>query len=134
MDRIEIDPEKPLSAGNVVELHFHSVGLLWLTAAQIAAIDSRLKNETHWQIRSWSIPDKNTVIFTVKVLKSNPVIVTVAVIAAAISAVGIIAWLTLSKAYQIIESPGGQVAAAGIGSLGIAAAIIAIIGIFGKSK
>jgi len=134
MQRIEIDPEKPLSAGDLVELHFHSVGLLWLTAAQIGAIDRRLANETHWQIRSWEIPDKNTVVFTVKVLKSNPVIVTVAIIAAAISAVGIIAWLTLSKAYQIIESPGGQVAAAGIGSLGIAAAIITLLGIFSKSK
>jgi fucose 4-O-acetylase-like acetyltransferase len=120
--KVEIDINQPLNPGDIVELHFKTIGMTWIQAAQIAAIEWFFKiSKKPFEILSWEItPEKTSVIFTFKVLRSNPVIITVAVIAAAICAVGVVAWLTLDKAYQIIESPGSTVAFGSLGLIGIA--------------
>ena len=126
MQKIEIDKNKILSPGDIIELHFTSVGLAWITAAQIALIDYTLSNRKDFDILDWQLPEPAKIIFKVKVLKTNPVVVTAAVIAAAIIAAGVVAWLTLDKVYQIIESPAGKVTVAGIGIGTIALAFLVI--------
>ena len=124
--RTEISQDKVLSPGDLVDLHFQTYGMAWLTAAQIAAIENRFARQTHWKIISHSLPLNNRVIFRVQVLKVNPVFITVGVIAAAIMGVGFIAWLTLDKAFQIIDTPAGKIGFAGMGAAGIAAAFAVI--------
>ena len=130
--REEIDINKTLSPGDMIELHFNSVGLTWVRAAQIAAIEYQLANEEHWEIIRSNLIGHKSVIFTVRVKSINPVIVTAAVIAAAIMGVGFVAWLTLDKVYQIVESPGGEIATVGLGALGIAAVIFVLLTVIGK--
>jgi len=130
--REEIDINKSLVPGDIIELHFRSVGMAWLRAAQIAVIEYQLSKEDHWEIIRSNLLDHKRVIFTVRIKKVNPVIVTAAVISAAIMGVGFVAWLTLDKVYQIVDSPGGQIASIGLGSLGIVAAIVLVLALLGK--
>lgn len=123
MEKIEIDKNKPLEPGDVIELHFSTLGMIWIKATQIALIDYRLAGRKDFRILSWSLLGANTVIFTVRIEKTNPVIVTAAVIGAAIIGAGIVAWLTLDKVLQITESPTGKVLAGGA----IVAAVLALL-------
>ncbi len=123
MEKIEIDKNKPLNPGDVIELHFSSVGMVMLKATQIAMIDYRLAGRKDFRILSWSTPGTNTVIFTVRINKTNPIIVTAAVIGGLIIGAGVVAWLTLDKVLQITESPTGKVLAGGA----IVAAIVALL-------
>jgi len=123
MEKVEIDKNKPLNPGDVIELHFSTLGMVWLKAAQIALIDNRLSAREDFTILSWSTPGITNVIFTVRVNKTNPVVVTAAVIGAAIIGAGVVAWLMLDKVYQITESPTGKVMAGGA----IVAAIMALL-------
>jgi len=132
MEKIEIDINKPLNPGDVIELHFIITGMFWITAAQIALIEYRLEKRKDFRIISHSLPSGNNVIFTVKVLKTNPVVVTAAVIGAVIIGAGVVAWLTLDKIYQIVESPAGKVAIGGTALFIPALAIIAILIFFRK--
>lgn len=124
--KTEIAKDKPLNPGDIVELHFTSISMVWIQAAQIAIIET-LINRRHkeFTILSDWIPEKNKVVFKVRVNETNPVIVTALVIAGAISAVGIIAWLNLDKVYQIISSAAG--ATISIGVVVIAAVLLLII-------
>ena len=123
MEKIEIDKNKPLNPGDVIELHFSSVGMVMLKATQIAMIDYRLAGRKDFRILSWSTPGTNTVIFTVRINKTNPIIVTAAVIGGLIIGAGVVAWLTLDKVLQITESPTGKVLAGGA----IVAAVLALL-------
>lgn len=122
MERIEIDKNKPLKPGDRIEMYFRSTSMVWIKAAQIALIDYRLAGRHDFRILSWSLDGPNTVIFTVQVKKTNPVVVTAAVIGAAIIGAGVVAWLTLDKVLQIIESPTSKVMAGG-------AVVAAIVGL-----
>jgi len=123
MEKIEIDKNKPLKPGDIIEMYFRSTSMVWIKATQIALIDYRLAGRKDFTILSWSLDGPNTVIFTVQVKKTNPVIVTAAVIGAAIIGAGVVAWLTLDKVLQITESPTGKVLAGGA----IVAAILALL-------
>lgn len=123
MEKIEIDINKPLSPGDVIEMHFKTTGMFWLTATQIALIEYRLADRKDFWIINHELPATNEVIFTIRILKTNPVIVTAAVIGAVIIGAGVVAWLTLGKVYQIIESPTGKVLAGGA----IVAAVLALL-------
>lgn len=127
MEKIEIDINKPLNPGDVIEMHFKTTGMVWITAAQIALIEYRLEKRKDFQIISHSLPAGNRVIFTVEVLKTNPVVVTAAVIAAAIIGAGVVAWLILDKVYQIIEAPAGKALIGGTALFLPALAVIAIL-------
>lgn len=131
MEKIEIDKNKPLVPGDRIELHFLTTGMVWLTAAQIALIESRLEKRKDFRILSHSLPANNRVIFTAQILKTNPVIVTASIIGGLIIGAGVVAWLTLDKVYQIIESPTGK---AVVGSTAIGFAAIAIMALIGISK
>lgn len=127
MEKTEIDINKQLNPGDVIEIHFKTTGMVWMTAAQIALIEHRLEKRKDFRIMSHSLPAGNEVFFTVQVLKTNPVIVTAAVIGAAIIGAGVVAWLTLDKVYQIIETPAGKTAIGGTVLFLPALAIIAVV-------
>lgn len=127
MEKIEIDINKPLSPGDIIEMHFKTTGMVWMTAAQIALIEYRLEKRKDFRILSHSLPAGNEVFFTIQVLKTNPVIVTAAVIGAAIIGAGVVAWLTLDKVYQIIEAPAGKALVGGTALFIPALAVIAIL-------
>ena len=127
MEKIDIDKNKPLEPGDIIEMHFKTIGMVWVTATQIALIEWRVEGRKDFCILSHSLPVGNKVIFTIKVLKTNPVILTAAVIGAIIIGAGVVAWLTLDKIYQIMESPAGKVAVAGTTVSFAALAVLAIL-------
>lgn len=123
MEKIEIDKNKPLDPGDIIEMHFKTTGMFWITATQLALLEWRLADREDFRIISHSLPAGNEVVFTIRILKTNPVIVTAAVIGALIIGAGIVAWLMLDKVYQITESPTGKVLAGGA----IVAAVLALL-------
>ncbi len=127
MEKIEIDINKPLDPGDVIEMQFKTTGMVWLTAAQIALIEYRLEKRKDFRILRHSLPANNRVNFTIEVLQTNPVLVTAAVIGAVIIGAGVVAWLTLDKVYQIIEAPAGKALVGGTALFLPALAVIAII-------
>lgn len=134
IQKIEIAPEKPLLPGDLIEIHFKTYGGTFLKSAQIALIDKRLENQPGFRILSWSIPDPHSLVFEIRILKTNPVPIAVIVIAGLIISIGIISWLVLDKSYQIIESPSGKIAAGGVGLLAIVAAIIIVVSLFSVKR
>jgi len=134
MEKVEIDRHKELLPGDRVELHFTSLSMVWITAAQISIIDYKLSTRKDFRILSWQTPANNQVVFTVEVLKTNPLLVTAAIIGGLIIGAGILAWLTLDKVYQIMEAPVGKVAVAGLGTMSIAAGVAIIMALLSKGK
>lgn len=145
MQRIEIDKNKKLNPGDVVELEFKTLGDVWFPAAQIAMIEAALANRTDWEIISNTLVVAGRITFTVLIKKYEPegswlqpagtelqsslvfttIAVTAATIGASICAVGLVTWLVLDKVYQIVEE--SEVAAVGIGAAGIALLIYVLI-------
>jgi len=105
MERVAIDIDEPLQPGDLIELHFRTVGGVWLTGAQIALIQATVSKRKDFEILSWSIPESARVIFKVRVKKTNPVIVTAAVIAGVILVSGIGIWLAFEAAYKLVQAP-----------------------------
>ena len=131
-DRIEItNLNEPLDPGDIVELHFISTGLFWLQAAQIAIIEARLAGDKRFRIRNWTIYEPSEIVFKVEVLRTNPVLITIAVIAAAIIGVGIIFKLTLDSAYKIVNVPAEalQKPAVQAVAIGIVLAVLGSLGL-----
>lgn len=127
MEKIEIDKNKPLNPGDIIEMHFRTMGMVLVKAAQIALMEWRLEGRKDFSVLSVSTPGMNNVIFTIQVLKTNPVIITAAVIGGVIIGAGVVAWLTLDKVYQIIEAPAGKALVGGTALFLPALAIIAIL-------
>lgn len=129
MEKVKIDLNEPLQPGDVIELHFNSIGLTWLQSVQIAFLEYHVQKKfNNFEIINWSIVDKTKIIFTIRIRQTNPVAVTAAIIGAAIIGTGIIGLLLLEKAYKIIESPQGKIITAGIGSIAIAVLAAVFIG------
>jgi hypothetical protein len=112
--RIEISKDEPLQVDDIIELHFKCSGPGWWKATLAAMIESQLKSNEKFFIKSIDYLTDGELIFTCVVLKTNPVIVTVVVIAALIIAASVAVWLTLDKAYKIVETPAGQVGSIGL--------------------
>ena len=123
MQKVEIDINKPLNSGDIIEMQFKTTGMVWITATQIALIEWRIEKRKDFRILSHSLPANNRVNFVIQILKTNPVLITAAVIGGVIIGAGVVAWLTLDKVYQITESPTGKVLAGGA----IVAAVLALL-------
>lgn len=137
MERIEIDINKALSPGDVIELHYRTIGLVWVQAAQIALIESKLKDKPGWRIKSWEIVGKTKMIFTIVITEEKePKMYTAGIISWGIvlAGLGIIAWFLLDKVYQISETPAGKIGIAGIGTLGVVAAIAGLLMLLPKGS
>lgn len=136
LQRIEIDKNKPLMPGDVIELEYRCTGMVWITSAQVALIEWKLARRTDWEIISNSLPENNRITFKILIKSKTPqdpklqtasIGVTALMVSAAIVAVGVIGWLTLDKIYQLTETPAGKIAVAGMGAAGIAVLIIALL-------
>lgn len=68
MPKQEIDLEYPLQSGDIVELHFNTIGPTWIKAAQIAFIEWRLRNRKDFEIINYDLAQKNKVIFKIRIL------------------------------------------------------------------
>lgn len=101
MEKIPIDINEPLNPGDLIELHFSSIGLVWIQAVQVALIEWRLKSRKDFTIVNSEVIDKTRLIFRVRIEKTNPVLITVAVIAGAIAVAGVGIWLTFTGAYKL---------------------------------
>jgi len=143
MAKIELDPNQPLSVGDHVELHFKSTGMTWLKATQIYLIEQKLEGRTDFRVDSISTPtlEPTSLVFTVEVLKTNPIAMTAMYVAIIITgaAATIVFSLTFGKAFLIVAeavkevatSPAGKVAIAGTS---LALPIIAAIVLLGLLK
>jgi len=132
MQKVEISPNKRLEPGDLIEMHFTTIGGTWVKASHIALIEYRLSGRSDFEIVSSGNPDDRSLYFEILIKKTNPVIVTAAIISAVIIGAGVIAWLTLDKVYQIMESPAGKIFAGGFGTLAAAVAVVIILGLFSK--
>ena len=132
MQKIEINKNKPLQPGDLIEMHFKTIGGTWLRYSHIALIEYNLEGRKDFKIVSSSLPDDHTMVLEIRIKKTNPVILTPIIIGAIIIGIGIVAWLSLSKVYQIMESPAGQVGIAGFGIMAAVAAIAILIVLLSK--
>jgi len=148
MLRTEIDRDEPLRAGDVIEMHFKVFGpnWVWLRASELAILEWQLSRANpNYKLLRWNtdkVPDMLLLTFEildpVVSVESDPeiqqagigAIVTCAVLALAVIGGGLFAWMSLEKIVKITESPAGQVALAGTGSLGIAALVVAVLLVF----
>lgn len=144
MQRIEIDSTKSLKPGDRIELHYTLSGpdWAWYKATLIAMIESRAMGHENFVIKS-SRFDGDKFILTIDIIQPPQkvaevqeagIVTTASIIAAAAVVIGGISWLLLDKVYQLTDSPGGQVAVAGVGlgvgAIGIAALAFVLIMLF----
>ena len=141
MPRIEIDQNKPLNPGDIIELDFKISGWVWSQAAEIALIESYCKDRTDWEIVSNSLPADNRITFKILIKSSAPqepelqragLGVNCILIAGTIATAGVVGWLLLDKCYQVGGSTGGQIALSGAGAAGWALLIFIVYKYFGK--
>ncbi len=121
MLRTEIDKDEPLQPGDVIEMQFKAYGPNWLylQAAELALLKWQLEQKKPgYELINWQAPG-DKLILTFRILKTNPVLITAAIIGAIIIGGGLVSWLVLDKVYKISSTPGAQVALASTGALGV---------------
>jgi len=151
MAKIRIDPNAKLEAGSRIELHFKTVGMVWIKAAQLALIERKLKKRRDFSIYKITTPasEPTKVIFTIDIInpdnaepdiQTTSVSVTCIAIAGVIIAGGLIWKLTLEDSFmivadttktavetasEIVTSDAGKIALAGAGiALPVVAAVV----------
>ena len=128
MLRTEIDLNEQLFPGDEIEMHFKVFGPSWtyLRAAELAMLIYRLEQKRpEWELTAWdSTTYTDRLVLSFRVLKSNPVVVTAALIAAIVIGGGLFAWLALDKVYKIATTPAAQVAMLGTGAIGMTFLVI----------
>jgi len=117
-----VNIDEPLHVGDVVELHFKASGPTWFKATQVAVVERALENREGYEIISSNYLEPQKVIFTLKVTKTNPVVVTVALIAGAIALPAIAFGWMFKQAYKVVGTPEGMIA--GFAIIAIAALIL----------
>lgn len=130
MATIAIDKDRELNPGDVVLLHFKTPGATWIKATECAMIESALQKRSEFKITSIDYWQPGKVIFEVKVLETNPVIVTVAfIVSAVLGATGIFlaaGWM-FEKAELVFKAPAAK-------AISVAALIIAGLMLFSFFK
>ncbi|KKM19424.1 hypothetical protein LCGC14_1655830 [marine sediment metagenome] len=128
MLRTEIDLNEQLFPGDEIEMHFKVFGPSWtyLRAAELAMLIYRLEQKRpEWELTAWdSTTYTDRLVLSFRVLKSNPVVVTAALIAAIVIGGGLFAWLALDKVYKIATTPAAQAAMLGTGAIGMTFLVI----------
>jgi len=123
----KIDENEPLNVGDKVRLHYKTVGLKWITAAQLAMIDKRLEGNSHFKVLRHSLPSGGQVNFEVEIIASNPIVVTISYISAAIlgaAVIGLVSWMIFAggERFQGAKDAIGSIISAA-GAIGTAAAL-----------
>ncbi len=136
MAKTEITKDAVLQPGDVIQMHYKVIGPVWLKAIQIAAIESRLeKDPRFYHTGTWFEGENDrTLVVRIAITRPRPqeqpeiqeagVPVAAIIIAIAAAAGTVFVWLSLSKIYKIVETPGG---ALGFGLAGAAAAGLVIL-------
>jgi len=129
--KTEIDKNKDLQAGDVIEMHFRASGIIWLRAIHWALIERKLAGDSRFKILRWENTTTHLIV-QLKILDpdalpppQSPIpqgSITAAMIAIGIVSIaaGLMLWLTLDKVYQITETTGGKI-------MGISALLIPIL-------
>lgn len=137
---VKIDKDKALSPGDIVELDFRILSGIWLSSFEVAMIEAQLANRHDFEILSNSLPAAGIITFTIKVkdqysgswlqppgaagfvVTTTVILLTVAKIAAAICAVGLVTSLLFYEARQFVKeaaaTPSGKLAMSGVGAAG----------------
>ncbi|MBA7523265.1 hypothetical protein ES705_15388 [subsurface metagenome] len=124
MEKIEIDKDKPLNPGDVVELHYKTSGGQWMKATEAAMVEWAVERRKDFNIINIDYWQPRKVILTVQVQKTNPEPVTVAVICGAIAIAALAVGWMFQKAYLVSKTVSAQVLLVG---LVIVAVIVAFI-------
>ena len=108
-DKIIIDEDEPLQAGDIIEIHFKTLSPVWIRATHVAAIEWQLSGKPEYELLR-SQYDKSTLIFTFRIKKTNPIVVTAALIIKAVTVIGIalLLFLTVDVIYKYKITPAGQ--------------------------
>lgn len=126
MEKVEIDKDQVLSPGERIEIHFKAFGPTWLKATEAALIENRLERREGFRIRSINYQVPGALIFTVDILKTNPIVITAGLIVMAIlSVAGILGLaLILDKIYKIVQTVPGGIGTVSLAVIGIIVALI----------
>ena len=70
MAKIAIDQDQTLTRGDVIEIHFASLGMNWIKATQIVLLEQKLQGREDWTVLNYQTPvdQPSTLIMTVKVI------------------------------------------------------------------
>ena len=114
MVKTEIDKDRVLDPGDVVELHFNTPGGDWLKATEAAVVEWSLEGRKDFKVKSIDYWQPGKIIVEVEVQKTNPVIVTVAVICGAIAIAALAFGWMFDKAYLVGSTVPAQVLSVGL--------------------
>lgn len=118
-EKIEITRDTPLAFGDVIEIHFSTLSMVWIQAAHIALIERAIRNEEHFDLIR-SNYTKNKIEITLKVIK-NPAVTAGLIISAIVAiSISLLIFLTTDKIYKIVSIPGD-------GGGGISSALWAVV-------
>lgn len=109
-----IENDKPLQPGDKVRLTFKTPGPFWLKAIQATAIEAAMvkKESEGYRLTKIDYMTPGKMIFYFNILKTNPIIVTVLVIAGSIMLVAAAASIAFEKGEQFFETPAVTTASA----------------------
>lgn len=126
-EKIEITRDTPLQIGDIIEIHFKTLSLIWIKAAHIAAIEFAIKKEGHFDLIREQHTE-NTIVLTLKVIKNPAVTAGLIITAIVIVSIGLLVFLTTDRIYKIVDVPGGGSITSGLW------AVVAGLGIFAFFK
>lgn len=137
MAKVEITKETKVFPGDLLEFHYRVSSPLWLKAAQIGLIESRLEKEKRFRIEGYEFQGEDEKDLVVRIRVVTPpadeppevqeagVPVAYIVLAIAGAATALFVWLSLGKMYKITSSGSGAVLS--VGALAVAAIILLMI-------
>ena len=124
----KIAEDKPLEPGDIVRLTFNAPGPSFFKATEAAMIEYSLSNKEGYQLTSIDYLTPGKMIFKFKIVKTNPVLVTVLVITGSIMLIGATVGLMFESAEQLFSTP-----VAKIGSVGLlVVAVIVLLSVLRK--
>ena len=130
MQRIEITKDTSLSVGDIIEIHFKSMGMVWIKAAQMAAIEMAVKRLKQFDLINVDYLG-NEIIYKLSVVK-NPVTAALVITTIVIISAGLLIFLSLDKIYKIVELPGGGSISSGLWAVVAGLGVFTILWIYKK--
>jgi len=133
---VEIDPNTPLKPGDRIILRFKRTNLWLISNAIGMLIEEKLRSNPNYELLDWDIGE-NTASYLIQIKEPSQTQqagLTAVLIASAVIAGSLFVWLSLDRVYKIIDTPAGQVATLGIGSLAVVIAVVIFLGIIGIKK
>lgn len=124
----KIPEDKPLEPGDIVRLTFSAPGPMFLKATEAAMIEATLANKEGYQLKNIDYQTPGKMIFQFRIVKTNPVIVTVLVITGSIMLIGAAVGLMFESAEQLFETPTAVVGSVGL----VVVAVIVLLSVLRK--